>query len=449
MISRTSILALCAVAALAQAGSAQEPARPVRVTGLVYDSVAGKPLSSAFVTIVGGARNTTTDARGRFQFDSVEAGTYRFAMQHAVLDSMGLTGLVARAVIRDGGGGNQVTIALPSFATLWRTACAGPVPRDSGFVYGTIRNATDGRPYGGAKVDITWSDLVLDGVRGATRRRWRSQTRSDSTGTYSLCGIPNTAIGLRIQASGDSLASGLIELPPREVRVQRRDLHVGKLEPDSVRRGVVRGVLTDNAGKLLAGVRVLMDELPEVKSDVDGQFFIRDVPTGTRQVEVLSGGTLISTILTVEVTPGDTIVLAPQLGRIARDESGLIGGSRMSIVGEEFVARRRMGVGIVLDSTDVVRRRSVSGALAGFPSARVDVVNGDPTLTLTGEGGTCVPEVRIDDYPAGYGHLRGLYAGEVAAMELYPRGERIPKRFRSKGGASCALLLVWTKSAFK
>ncbi|HEU4996420.1 MAG TPA: carboxypeptidase regulatory-like domain-containing protein [Gemmatimonadaceae bacterium] len=447
MMIRSSLLGLSLVATVTRGGTAQ--AHPVRVTGLVYDSVAGKPLSSAFVSIIGGGRNTTTDVKGRFQFDSVEAGTYRFAMQHAVLDSMGLTGFVSRAVVGDGRDRAEVVIALPSFATLWRTACAGPVPRDSGFVYGTIHDAGTGKPAGGANVEISWSDIVLDEAKGVTRRRWRSQTRSDSTGTYSLCGIPNTALGLRMQATSDSLASGLIELPPREVRVQRRDLHVGRFEPDSLKRGVVRGVLTDNEGKLLAGVRVLMDGVPEAKSDVDGEFLLRDVPTGTRQLEVLSGGTLISTVLTVEVAPGDTVVLTPRLGRIAPKESGLIGGRRLSIVGEEFIARRRTGVGVVVDSADIVRRRSVSASLAAFPNARLDVVNGDPTLTLVGENGSCIPDVKIDDYAAGYGHLRGLYATEVAAMELYPRADGIPKRFQPRTGHPCALLLVWTKSAFK
>src|SRR6185503_13744829 len=112
---------------------------PVTVRGVAYDSLRAAPLTEAFVTMSGGSRahSATTDTRGRFQFDSVVPGSYTLSMQHPAIDSLGFPGFARRVVLS--GKDEEVRIAVPSFATLWRAACgATPAPRDSGFVYGVV-----------------------------------------------------------------------------------------------------------------------------------------------------------------------------------------------------------------------------------------------------------------------------------------------------------------------
>src|SRR3954471_4298009 len=114
------------VAALGVAGHAlplagQGPARAVSVRGVVFDSVRGRPLRDAFVTIAGGNQSTTTDERGRFRFDSVAGGVRTFPVQHAALDSLGFSGLTKRATIGDQD--DEVRVTVPSFATLWKAVC--------------------------------------------------------------------------------------------------------------------------------------------------------------------------------------------------------------------------------------------------------------------------------------------------------------------------------------
>src|SRR3954463_14387435 len=104
---------------LAPPAPSQRGALPLR--GMVFDSLRGQPMRDAFVSIAGGAQVITTDARGRFQFDSVAPGPHEIMAQHPILDSIGLSGLTAHAVVSDATG--EVRLAVPSFATLWRAAC--------------------------------------------------------------------------------------------------------------------------------------------------------------------------------------------------------------------------------------------------------------------------------------------------------------------------------------
>jgi len=140
-------------AAVAQRGLAH-------VRGVVFDSLRGKPLSNASVSIAGGTLTKSTDPSGRFEFDSVPPGTLIITARHALLDSIGLPGLTTKAVVTEDG--NEVNLSVPSFASMWRVACGERhAPRDSGIVYGTIRDAESSQAIANAAVDVSWSDFVL------------------------------------------------------------------------------------------------------------------------------------------------------------------------------------------------------------------------------------------------------------------------------------------------
>src|SRR4051812_36406591 len=100
---------------------AQAPAQKlVRVRGVAWDSLHGVPLRDALVAIAGTSRTAFSDATGNFTIDSVAPGSYRFVMQHDVLDSIGMSGVTARATVSDGA--LPVMIFVPSFETLWKAA---------------------------------------------------------------------------------------------------------------------------------------------------------------------------------------------------------------------------------------------------------------------------------------------------------------------------------------
>ncbi len=444
------LLGSCMVAQLAagRTAAAQRGA-PLPVRGVVFDSLRGKPLANAFVTIAGKAQTSATDSRGRFRFDSVAPGTYMVTAQHPVLDSIGLSGLTAKATVVDGG--REVELAVPSFETLWRLSCNGRAPRDSGIVFGSIRSAASGVPVHNATVELSWTDLALGKRHDVVQRQWHVETRTNDHGGYAICGVPPRT-GLSVRASADSNASGLIDLAPTGIRVQRRDLLVGPISakrPDQ--QGTIVGLVTDPNGQSVAGARVRVENLPEVRTGLEGQFRLTGVPAGTRQIEVLAVGVAPATVA-ADVVPGDSSVIDVRLQKVLTlDAMRTMAERGTRVFAAEFDARRRSGFGYSRDSTQIAKYAQFLNVFRDVPS--LNVRYGSSTLTITvpdGKGGFCMPEVLIDGAEAAFGHLIDLMPDEVGGVEVYPRASQIPARFVPPGiRPACGMILVWTKYGFR
>lgn len=446
-LRRSLVVLLVAVAS--HTANAQAARKPVPVRGVAFDGLRGQPIRNARVTLVGDSVFATTDSRGRFRFESVTPGVHTFAMKHATLDSLGFTGLSTRATIVTGD--EEVKLSVPTFDVLWAAACGGRVPKDSGFVYGTVRDAEDRVPVTGAHIDVVWTDLSLDKRRGVVQHRWRSQTKTDSTGSYVVCGVAPKQ-WLTVQAWRDSSSSASIDLPPSGLRVQRRDLLIGPItEADSSRRGSVIGTVTDAAGAPFAAARILLDGQTAYRSSDDGRFTIPNAPAGTHQLEISSiGMTPVVTIIDVGVH--DTAVVAAQLVAstvLNGVEVNAVRAGRM--MAAEFDQRRRAGRAFVMDSTELIKSRTLPNALTSVPSTVIDSRGGLLNISMTsGRGASCSPTVRIDGAEGAFGHLVDLHPDEVAAVEVYVRPTMIPAQFY-KGGdpPTCGMILVWTKYGFK
>jgi hypothetical protein len=422
---------------------------PVRVQGVVYDSLRSTPLAGAVVSLAGDARIIKADSRGRFVFDSVTPGARTFAAQHASLDSVGFSGISARVTVTDGR--SPVVIAAPSFATLWRSACgSGRAPRDSGFVYGTVRNASTHTVVPNADVEVTWIDLSVDRAKRVSQNRWSGTSSSDATGNYTICGVP-TDVGLRIRATADSAGSGSISLIGTGARVQRRDLSIGPVEFDSAGagpRGLIGGVITDTSGKPIADARVIADGAPELRSDAEGRFLVRNVPVGTRQVEILAIG--MSPVLTVaDVTPADTALVIASMRKITTlDVIRVTASPLMRRLVRDLDERRKLGGGYYRDSTEVANHGSLFSVFFEFPSVKVQRTGrgSDFIVILPGTSNRqCLANVVIDGRKADFAELNFLRPSDVAAMEVYSRRMSLPMQFIRDN--DCGAIVVWTKWA--
>jgi len=434
--------------------SAQTPGSAT-VRGEAYDSLNKRPLDGAMISIQGFGRSTTADSRGRFHFDSVAPGTYTVVAYHAVLDSIGLGALSARTMVGTTSG--QVSLVVPSFDSFWRLACGNrAAPPDSGIVYGTIRDATSEKPARNALVELSWIDMSVDSARRIHEKKWHRTTRSDASGNYGVCGVP-TSVVPSIQASSEEGSSGAIDLLGDKVRVRRRDLVVGPLsETDSARRGTIAGLLTDPAGAPFAGARVLVESFPETRSGADGRFVVRNVPTGTRQVEIRSVG-MAPVITTVDVMPHDTAMIAAQLKKVTLlDVVRVTGTMRQQKIVQDLEQRRKTGLGFIQDSTAFNGRIEMVSAFSAFPNLNIQRVgNGQRyILTLPYSTGRCVANLWIDgkqistriDAAVGYDVLLDLHPDEIAAVEVYPHAASAPMEFTALN-SDCGAVAIWTKWA--
>lgn len=414
--------------------------------GIAYDSLRGQPLDGAIVSIVGTGKTTVADRRGRFQFDSVAPGTYTFVMNHDALDSLGLPAMSSRQDVIDGRA--EVRIAIPSFDTFWSAACGRRAPRDSVLVYGTVRHAGSLAPVAHARVQLAWMDLDVRNRKQITQQAQTLTVAADSNGAFGFCGAPRGP-SLRIRASTDSAASGVIDLPSGQDRVRWRPLTVGMLVSlDSAQVGTVDGVVMRGAAPF-AGARVIVDEQPEVRTDDQGKFTVYNVPGGTRGIQVLGVGADAAT-RTVDVTVNSRTSVVINLERMTTLAAARVTGTAfIRRMAEGLAERRKSSFGVFLDSTDFVGHGTARTAFESVPGLKV-MPSGRNYLLVLKEGALneCAANIFLDGVrQMDQERLWSLNPGDIKAVEVYKRSSTVPPEFQV-ARSSCGSVAVWTRRTF-
>lgn len=456
--SATLVRPVLASLLLVSTGSAVAQAqRPVTVNGVAFDSLRGAPLANAFVILTERGKSTTSDERGRFRFDSIPPGAYTFAMQHAVFDSLGLSGATTRATVTDGKA--LVTLAVPSFNTMWKAVCAttAPLARDTGFVYGTVRDAISRKAVSQAWVALSWTDLVkLDPTKKSTnitQRRYNSEVQADMQGNYAVCGVPS-GLALTVRAFVGTNTTPTVTMSSSADRVRRVDMVLGgTTAADAQRRGIVRGQVTDSAGRGMRDIRVAIGDV-EARTDVDGGFLLRSVPAGTRQIDATAVG-YNPTSAAVDVFADDTTRVQLTTFRVAALDTMRVRGvsARGRVRMMEFEARRVRGFGTYLDSVAIAKRATVSAALQGVPGVTVEnlTANGRRfNLYLPSTGlGNCLATLVLDGVQQQDTEVfNTLSPTDLAVIEVYQQRSTVPSEFQ-RAQQTCGAVVVWTKRAFR
>jgi hypothetical protein len=200
-----------ALALLVLVASPQAAQRPSgRIEGHVVDSVHAGSLANAQVTAtpVGSPRDTTfyarTDDRGRFRFESLDAGRYALRFSTPTLDSLqygGSAPIVDVVPERP----TRVELAVPSGATLRALACPGVAfAEGTGALLGLVTDAESGKPLVGAQVAVAWSDLAIDSANAIVADDRAAKIEVDAAGQYRLCGLPtNDPLLVQVQHAGN------------------------------------------------------------------------------------------------------------------------------------------------------------------------------------------------------------------------------------------------------
>ncbi|HXD49609.1 MAG TPA: carboxypeptidase-like regulatory domain-containing protein [Gemmatimonadaceae bacterium] len=454
---------LCAAMGIggAQRAPASRSSDSIAIVGVASDSIRGAPLAGAFITLAAagkGTRSTMSDDRGRFHFDRVLPGEYVVAMQHARLDTLGLSGASRRIQVTDGR--DTILLSTPSFDRLWRFECDGEPPTaDSGFVFGTVRSATTRRPLAGATVTVRWTSVEADKAHGVAEHEWRADAVSDSTGDFRVCDVPSSEL-FQVSGAGPAsaaaVASGQFSLIPNGNRIRRVDLVLGgRSTGASAGHGVVIGVVTVPPGKPVAGALVTMDDSIEARTDSSGVFVMRDAPDGTHQLEARFVG-MAPTDALADVYPGDTTRVAMAMSTVTTLSTVNVKAARsvwqMNVAA--FEHRRTLGIGHFRDSTTLAKHptlQSVLQELADVESKQVAFARGIAVTfpDVKGDGKRCTPSVWIDGKLSDMDRTIDIGTEDMAAVEVYTRVMSMPPEFLDHRNHNlCGAIVIWTKRAF-
>ena len=445
-----------------------QAAQPLR--GVVFDSLAKKPLVEATVRIVGAASFAKTDDKGRFRLDSVALGTVELQVEHPMLDSIGLYELSAH-VPHDGK--KEHRLGVPSLLTLSRAICGRELGRDSALVYGAIKTP-ESQPARDADVVISWVGVSKTDGGKLGQQKLSYTTRTDSLGRYAACGLPiDEPYTFVAKGRGaDSLARLSLELPARSTPVLRHEVMLNApviaarpamstdgAAADTVARakpsgptGVVRGTVVGTGGEPVPNTRVAIADIADLRTDSLGRFFIPDVPTGSRQIEAIALGRNPGAQL-ITVKARDTTTVLFTLERVTTLKEVRTSATVLAEFTRAYEERKRIGLWRFRDSTEIEHSPSLVASLSTFPSVIARTGRGGiPTVllpkppSLTGGVGGCIARLYVDGRQEQWERVVGMLPKDIAWMEVYARASMLPAEFQvTTKDDACGVVSIVTK----
>lgn len=452
-----------------------QDARSARIQGVVFDSLSGKPLAGAVVSIVQLSPApqqflvATTNGDGRYQLDSLMAGRYSIGVSTAFLDSLEIA-LPLREITLGPAEQARSDFATPSRGTLVMAACPGiALPKGRGAILGRVLDAESDRPLGAATIAVRWADVGLD--RATMRPRTiehQAAAVTDSLGQYRLCGVPTDVyVTLQIQQDGRagiplrvtaSDAAGVVvqnlSLSARSAMAIAPDTEtlpaahaVDTTATQLTGTASVAGVVRDSDGRPLADAQVrVLDAVGSARTDSTGEFSLGNQPAGTQLLEVRRVGYLVGQ-QPAELRAGRTVRQDILMSRIVTLDSIRIIAQRTRI--EEFERRAGLNTAaakILAESAiEKLHVNSVGdifryGRILGFQvvgdglDARVRSTRGVASFDMN-----CNANVVIDGMQ--HQEIDLVRPGDIAGIEVYRGASGAPPEYDS----SCGVILVWTK----
>jgi hypothetical protein len=449
------------------------------IAGTVFDSLTSHaPLANATLVLVERNKYTSTDARGRFRFDSVPDGHYTIGLTHPVLDAIDL---VLPLVPVDVANGRRTSIDLstPPMVAAYARICPGPRDPDSGVIIGTVRDADDRSPLSGADVGTQWTDITLNGTR-VNKHRAGNAVTTNRDGVYLLCNVP-TGVPLDVFAEHHGFIVGPLALMLDDRLIRRVDLAVSTRDSaardvsvldstqlPSASRGTasLRGTVLSSDGRPVRSVIVEIRRAHRsARTDSSGHFRVDGIPAGSRTVEIralgfapathavsFAAGVVLDTALSIGVSAQDLASVTVAAPAVIPTPRGL----------EGFELRRKQGHGHFISPTDMESRRasSLADVLAGIEGVHVNFDHGGfPLPYLRGtKAGQCIPNFFLDGAPFAvdganpsrtvahpFTDLTAVaHPDIIRAIEVYTTSGTMPAEFDVTSSTGCGSVLIWT-----
>jgi hypothetical protein len=242
------------------------------------DDTSGAPVASAHVEVIGGAgagRQAVVAADGTFSIDMLPAGPLRVRVTHPQYPTVELDATASK------GDRSKVRLRLPL----------------GGAVEGVVLDGTNGAPLGGIAINAY-------GPNGAT-----ADTTSETTGRWKLGPLRPGKWKLTVEQPGYLAVSRELEVPTSRTP---GTTSVHDIRFDLAKGALLGGTVRDRSGRRVQGAQVTIQaasgEGPTATgtTDMQGEFRIRDAPTGELAITATSGDTRGVTKVTIR--PGDEVL---------------------------------------------------------------------------------------------------------------------------------------------
>jgi len=448
------------VACLTVFASAVAAAQSV-VTGVVTDSLTGRPLSGAIVQMQRDSSyrlsSATTDSTGAYRMEGIAPGSYVAGFLHPKLDSLGI-GLSGRRVTVESGT-QHVDFAVPSAKTIIAAICPSTRNDSLGVLTGYVRDAESSFAVPGG-VTVLWFELSI-GAGGIRKERQQVPVKTNEEGWFAICGLPSDVELLASATSGEA-ESGTVEvrvpaggLLLRDLRVSRADSSIAVFADSSagdstrqrvatLRRGSSRvsGTVHTSKGKPVANADVSVPGTGlSARTPENGVFSLAGLPAGTQTVEVRAIGFEPKRV-PVDLTRDRLTTLDVLLDRPVQtlDVVKVFGKGRASSI-LAFERRRRAGWGRFLTPVEIEKRHAVrtTDLFQTMPGVRVVPGTFGQTVLVRG----CRPTIYLNGMRLGEEAASDLdllaNPSEITAVEVYTAAGR-PAEF---WGSPCGSIVLW------
>ena len=436
--------------------------------GVAVDSIHGVPLVNALVQVDGTTRAAITDSLGRFLVDSVPPGEHRIAVDHPILDTLGILlstqpmTFVANEVTR-------MVLAVPSGEFLASRFCT-PARRNLGpaVLVGRVREPDSENAAVGARVSLVWYDPDPPQVAGITVKVNKAPRVREAIvgedGTYRLCGLPEKYEGKLQAQRKDGGTTAEVSISQEEGMLALRSMSVapkvvasagdtGKTAPLTGSARAI-GRVTNKAGAPVAGAFVsLVGGGTTTRTRANGEFTLDSLPAGTQALSVRLLG-YAPTDVPVELSSRAPAHVNVQLGAavptlaavevVSQRDQGL---DRVGFLGR----KRGAAGGYFMTPEQIESRKAIqfTDLMTAVPGLRVQGTMGRMAVTSTRNAGRagCVT-IFVDNSKFQQmepGDLDSFVKPEeVAAIEVYQAGASLPVEFQTSG-SDCSAIVVWTK----
>jgi hypothetical protein len=213
----------------------------------------------------------------------------------------------------------------------------------------------------------------------------------------------------------------------------------------------IAGVVRDSAGQPVHDALVTLSGVTgEWRSDGNGGFVVRGIPSGARVVEIRALGFAPERRL-VDLAAKDSAYLDLSISRLITKLNTVTirERERLNALRSDLDQRRRAGFGYHSDSLELARLPGVWDAF-NFPGVRVTGTPSNWAISMTGQRSlskmelSCAPTIWIDGMVSDQAFLNELTRDEIALIEVFSSAARTPMQYAGTR-TNCGVVLVWRK----